>query len=45
MLSALTHPDHLQAVVLTALVACWALCLPFLAHAERVARRHTETDQ
>lgn len=45
MLIALAHPDHLQAVVLTALMACWALCLPFLTHAERTARRHTETDQ
>lgn len=35
MLSALYSPEHLQALVLTALTACWALSLPFLTHAER----------
>lgn len=41
MLMALYSPEHLQALVLTALMACWALPLPFLTHAERTE----ETDQ
>ena len=35
MLITLYTPEHLQALALTALMACWALSLPFLTHAER----------
>lgn len=42
MLIALAHPEYLQAAVLTALMACWALPLPFLTAAERTTQ---ETDQ
>lgn len=35
MLMTVYSPEHLQALVLTALMACWALSLPFLTHAER----------
>ncbi len=40
-LMSLYTPEHLQALVLTALMACWALSLPFLTRAERTE----ETDR
>lgn len=42
MLISLYTPEHLQALVLAALMACWALSLPFLTYAERTT---TETDR
>lgn len=42
MLITLYTPEHLQALVLTALMACWALPLPFLTHAQHTTE---ETDR